>query len=102
MAAAAALNEVKGLGTAAVPPFMAQAACFFSLDSAQPARIDFYRGRVVDGLSDVVHARLFAVEIQASPTDRGRPGTAAAPERGFDVSGPTKARDHLPVDSSMR
>src|SRR5262249_8871023 len=30
----------------------------------RPARVDFYRARVVDGLGHVVHERLFAVEIQ--------------------------------------
>ncbi|MGV8075575.1 MAG: helicase-related protein [Syntrophobacteraceae bacterium] len=37
-------------------------ACFYSLQHATPARIDFYRARVVDGLGQVVHERLFAVE----------------------------------------
>jgi superfamily II DNA or RNA helicase len=42
---------------------MGQGACFFSVDVARPIRIDFYRARVVDGLGDVNHERLFAVEI---------------------------------------
>jgi superfamily II DNA or RNA helicase len=40
-----------------------QGACFYSLDHEAPARIDFYRARVVDGLGHVIHERLFAVEI---------------------------------------
>ena len=40
-----------------------QGACFYSLQHEQPARIDFYRARVVDGLGQVIHERLFAVEI---------------------------------------
>ncbi len=39
---------------------MHQGACFYSLEAARPARIDFYRARVVDGLSNVAHERLFA------------------------------------------
>jgi hypothetical protein len=37
--------------------------CYYSLQHDQPARIDFYRARVVDGLGDVIHERMFAVEI---------------------------------------
>ncbi len=43
---------------------LAGGACFYSLETAQPARIDFYRARVADGLGDVIHERLFAVEIR--------------------------------------
>jgi superfamily II DNA or RNA helicase len=38
-------------------------ATFHSLQHESPARLDFYRARVVDGLGQVVHERLFAVEI---------------------------------------
>ncbi|MBM4078487.1 MAG: DUF3883 domain-containing protein [Planctomycetes bacterium] len=38
-------------------------ACFFSLQHDRPSRIDFYRARVVDGLGQVIHERLFAVEV---------------------------------------
>lgn len=38
-------------------------ATFYSLQHEEPARIDFYRARVVDGLGQVVHERLFALEI---------------------------------------
>ncbi len=38
-------------------------ACFYSLQHDSPARIDFYRARVVDGLGHVIHERLFAVKI---------------------------------------
>ena len=44
-------------------------ACFYSLQSEEPSRIDFYRARVVDGLGHVVHERLFAVEIQSHRED---------------------------------
>ena len=39
-------------------------ATFYSLHHEAPTRIDFYRARVVDGLGDVIHERLFAVEIR--------------------------------------
>lgn len=39
-----------------------QGACFYSLQHEQPARVDFYRAQVVDGLGQVVHERLLAVE----------------------------------------
>lgn len=38
-------------------------ACFYSLQHNYPARMDFYRARVVDGLGQVIHERLFAVEV---------------------------------------
>lgn len=38
-------------------------ACFYSLRHEAPARLDFYRARVVDGLGQVIHERLFAVEL---------------------------------------
>jgi superfamily II DNA or RNA helicase len=42
---------------------LGKGATFHSLQHEQPARIDFYRARVVDGLGQVNHERLFAVEI---------------------------------------
>lgn len=41
---------------------LAAGAAFFSLQHELPARVDFYRARVVDGLGHVIHERLFAVE----------------------------------------
>jgi hypothetical protein len=38
-------------------------ACFYSLQHAAASRLDFYRARVVDGLGQVTHERLFAVEV---------------------------------------
>jgi superfamily II DNA or RNA helicase len=54
---------------------LAKGACFHSLAHDQPARLDFYRARVVDGLGQVVHERLFAVEI-------GEHGQCAVQEPG--------------------
>ena len=48
---------------------LGKGATFHSLQHEHPARIDFYRARVVDGLGQVNHERLFAVEI----TESGEP-----------------------------
>ncbi len=45
-------------------------ATFYSLQHEAPARIDFYRARVVDGLGQVIHERLFAVEISTDDKPR--------------------------------
>ncbi|MDQ3774057.1 MAG: SNF2-related protein [Pseudomonadota bacterium] len=42
---------------------LGKGASFHSLQHEQPARIDFYRARLVDGLGQVIHEQLFAVEI---------------------------------------
>ena len=42
---------------------LSKGATFYSLQHESSARVDFYRARVVDGLGQVVHERLFAVEI---------------------------------------
>jgi hypothetical protein len=42
---------------------LGKGATFYSLQHERPARIDFYRARVVDGLGQVIHERLFAIEI---------------------------------------
>ncbi|MDD9819476.1 MAG: helicase-related protein [Nitrospira sp.] len=38
-------------------------ACFYSVQHDRPARLDFYRARVVDGQGSVVHERMFVVEL---------------------------------------
>ncbi len=48
----------------------AKGARFYSLQHEEPSRIDFYRARVVDGLGQVVHERLFAVELTAGGEPR--------------------------------
>ena len=50
----------------------ATGACFHSLDHDAPARLDFYRARVVDGLGHVVHERLFVVELAETGEPRLR------------------------------
>ncbi len=42
---------------------LGKGAAFYSLQHEHPARIDFYRARIVDGLGQIVHERMFAVEI---------------------------------------
>jgi superfamily II DNA or RNA helicase len=39
-------------------------ACFYWLDATAPIRLDFYRARIVDGLSNVIHERMFVVQLQ--------------------------------------
>ena len=51
-------------------------ATFYSLQHDAPARIDFYRARVVDGLGKMVHERLFAIEIS---THHSASGSAEQP-----------------------
>ena len=38
-------------------------ACFYSLEHETPARLDFYRARVVDGLENKIRERLFTLEL---------------------------------------
>lgn len=51
---------------------LGKGATFYSLQHEAPARLDFYRARVVDGLGHVVHERLFAVEIDERAEPRLR------------------------------
>jgi superfamily II DNA or RNA helicase len=44
----------------------ADGACFYSLRHDKPARLDFYRARVVDGTGNTIHERLFTIEQAAS------------------------------------
>jgi Protein NO VEIN, C-terminal len=44
-------------------PVFGKGACFYSLLHERPARLDFYRARVVDGVGNVIHERLFVVEL---------------------------------------
>jgi hypothetical protein len=44
-------------------PELGKGACFYSVSHDRPARIDFYRARVVDGLGQTVHERLFALQV---------------------------------------
>ena len=48
----------------------ARGACFHSLAHEAPARLDFYRARVVDGLGQVIHERLFTLELTSGGSPR--------------------------------
>jgi hypothetical protein len=50
----------------------AKGACFYSLQHGAPARLDFYRARVVDGLGLAIHERLYAVELSETGEPRLR------------------------------
>ncbi len=77
-------------------------ACFYSLQHEQPARIDFYRARVVDGMGKVVHERMFAVELMddeapriQEPTVLGNFTPALRPEMLPAVAGVSEPADWL-------
>ena len=42
---------------------LATGACFYSLKSDIPSRLDFYRASIVDGLGQVIHKKLFVAEL---------------------------------------
>jgi len=74
---------------------MAQGACFYSLDVSEPVRIDFYRAKVVDGLADVIHERMFAVEVASD-------GSAALRDPGvLGNLNPAPAPDRLPAVATL-
>ncbi|MEW6047839.1 MAG: helicase-related protein, partial [Bacillota bacterium] len=81
-------------------------ATFYSLQHDQPARIDFYRARVVDGLGNVVHERLFAVEISEGREPRLREpnllgNLLPASEKGTqDATGDPTASAALPAEDA--
>lgn len=73
-------------------PAFAAGASFWSLKHEAAARIDFYRARAVDGLSQVIHERLFAVETRADGTRQ-----IAEPAILNDLSPVRGSTDVLPV-----
>ncbi len=64
---------------------LSRGATFYSLQHQAPARIDFYRARIVDGLGQVVHERLFAVETGTGRANPGQPEPKLPPNRAFSV-----------------
>ncbi len=77
-------------------------ARFYSLDHAAPARLDFYRARVVDGLGHTIHERMFVVELSeggetraTEPDALGNLTPAPAPARMPEVASAPEARDWL-------
>ena len=73
----------------------ARGACFHALAHDAPARLDFYRARVVDGLGQVIHERLFTVELTADRSPRLR-----EPDVLGDMS-PTVLSDDLPPVATL-
>jgi hypothetical protein len=51
-------------------PDFARGACFYDLEAAAPARLDVYRARVVDGLGNVIHERLFVARLDTGVDPR--------------------------------
>ncbi len=79
-------------------PVFGKGATFHSLRHEGPARIDFYRARVVDGLGQVIHERLFAVEVVEhgephlrEPNLLGNFTPAAAPATLPEIAGAPEA-----------
>ncbi|MFQ5851847.1 MAG: helicase-related protein [Candidatus Binatia bacterium] len=77
-------------------------AGFYSLQHDALARLDFYRARVVDGLGQVIHERLFAVELSENGAPRlHEPGIlgnftpALAPENLPAIAGAPEATGWL-------
>ena len=82
----------------------ASGACFHSVAHEAPARLDFYRARVVDGLGHVIHERLFAVELAEDgscclqePDVLGNLTPAATPKRPPSVAALPEATEWLNV-----
>ena len=73
----------------------ARGACFHSLSHEAPARLDLYKARVVDGLGQVIHERLFTVELREGASPRLREP---------DILGnltPAPAQAHLPAAATL-
>ena len=76
-------------------PALASGACFHSLAHDEPARLDFYRARIVDGLGQIIHERVFTVELSSD---------GALQRREPDVLGdlsPTGVPDELPPIAAL-
>jgi len=70
-------------------------ACFYSLQHESPSRLDFYRARVVDGLGQVIHEKLFALEI----SENGNPAVQEPGILGNFV--PASPPNELPPVATM-
>ena len=70
-------------------------ASFHSLAHEAPARLDFYRARVVDGLGQVIHERLFTVELSGDGSPRLRELSVLG-----DLS-PASASEELPPVATL-
>ena len=91
--------------TRAMRPF-GQGACFYSLSHDEPARIDFYRARVVDGMGRIIHENLFVVEIREGgepvirePSALGNFTPAEAPDELPPIAAAPEPADWLQENS---
>jgi superfamily II DNA or RNA helicase len=75
-------------------------ACFFSLAHDAPARLDFYRARVVDGLGHVIHERMFTVEVNEGHDPVQREPAALGDLTPAESPDPLPSVAHLPEASS--
>ena len=73
----------------------ARGACFHSLEHEAPARLDFYRARIVDGLGRTLRERLFTVELAGEAPPRLR-----EPDVLGDLD-PAAPPDPLPAAASL-
>jgi hypothetical protein len=74
---------------------LAKGARFYSIEHEEPARLDFHRARVVDGMGQPVHERLFVVELS---------GSAEPALREVDILGnltPTDAAAPIPSVAAL-
>ncbi len=46
-------------------PTFSKGGLYYSLSHSEPTRMDFYRARIVDGLGQTIHERLFVMQITA-------------------------------------
>ncbi|HXF92006.1 MAG TPA: helicase-related protein [Nitrospiraceae bacterium] len=83
---------------AAAQESWATGACFYSLDHDAPARLDFYRAKVVDGLGDTIHERLFAVEVSDDDLPRLHEPSVLGNLTPAPVPDPLPAIAHKPED----
>jgi superfamily II DNA or RNA helicase len=80
----------------AAGPVLSEGACFYSVEHEAPARIDYYRARVVDGLGHVIHERLFAVEVTESEPSRRREPSVLGNCTAGKCPGQLPAAAHVP------
>jgi hypothetical protein len=78
----------------------AAGATFYSVQHDEPARVEFYRAQVVDGLGRVVHERLFAVELAAGAEPRACEPTVLGDLVPADELSSSPPADDLPESTA--
>ena len=75
----------------------AKGACFHSLGHESPARLDFYKAQVTDGLGQVIHERLFTVgNFRRLPADAAGAGGPGRPDADGTARGPSPGEHPSP------